>query len=465
MAIKYYDHLHDASSQTLLASSALLSPRSIGTPKDLTFKYVVSYKEDDINKQSVAFVNSIRGNHHFTQSLDRFISLPFNERDQAIKDVYKYSIFKVLSAMEDLVDNGFNYYGAVPSNSLVFYGHKMLFYTFLNYNIFNPALDLTSNVYMTRILEIDIESFKEMRNDDVWKNSYNANYPGGLYNRNYERILNALLEMSGIEVSSLSSQNDIPMDSRLFSLGSMAYTFKAKSNIFSSMEDSIATVSTQDSITDHNSKFWNIACGISISELPEENTRPDYGTPYTYVRKRMVSTNTVFAEVESITGLKAEGLYSNYGRFVPGIGKAPLSPNPNGGNPSFPSGNSTNYPLNGGNGNNNPIYGGNGPNFNPDGSSSNGGSNNKQQNKKIKSFVKNKAHQIGRSLTSDEVKAFIKDAAINLLSNELSKRRERDLIDDLKNIGYVEDSRSASFEAPFARLEWKKKGGRFNQNE
>jgi hypothetical protein len=273
-------------------------------------------------------------------------------------------------------------------------------------------------------------------------------------------------EILGVEVSSLSSQNDIPKDSQSFSLGSMAYTYKAKPNFFSTMEDSIATVSTSDSITDHRSKFWNTACGISILDLPEENNKPDNGTPYIYVRKRLVSKNIVFAEVEAITGLKAEGLYSNYGRAVPGIGSSPMSPGPSGGNPPSPYGSGTN----------NPIYGGTGPNFNPNGPSINGGpnsngpnivggSNNKKQNKQIKGFIRRKADQLGRALTSDEIKAFIKDAALNVLGNELSKRREKDLIDNLKNSGYVEDVRSGSVKVPFARIDYKKKEGKFRKNE
>jgi hypothetical protein len=456
MSISFTDHLHDASSETLLASSAILSPRSIGTPKDLTFKFIVSINIEYLERQAEAFVDSIRGNHTFSQALDRFISLPFVERDESIKNVYIYSYFKVISAMEDLLEAGFNYYGAVPTNSLIFFGHKMLFYTFLNYNIFNPALDMTSNVYMTRTLELDVDSFKDMKDHPVWQESYNANYPGGLFNRTYERILSAFLEITEVEVSTLSSQDDIPMDSRAFSLGSAAYTNKLKPNFFSTMEDSIATVSTRDSITDHNSKFWNTACCISLFELPNEYSRPDFGSPYTYVRNSMVSPNTVFAEVESITGLKADGRYSNYGQMVPGIGKSPMSPDPSSGGPN----------PNSGNGTNNPINGGNGPNFNPKGpTNSRGPNNNKKQNRKVTGFIKRKADQLGRALTSDEVKAFLKEATLSLIGNEMSKRRQQDLIENLQNSGYVENTRSASVNTPVLHLKWENKNGRTRKNE
>jgi hypothetical protein len=297
---------------------------------------------------------------------------------------------------------------------------------------------------MQRTLTLDVDALDKIRKDQVYIDSYNINYPGGIYNSTYERILLALHEMDEVHTSSLSHQDDIPRDSNMYSLGSMALTTKAKPTFYSTMEDSFATVTTENSLTDHVSKFWNVGCFISILEIPQGFIGPDLGSPYTYVRKRLVSSATLFAIVESITGLNNNGMYSNYGTSVPGVGQGPLNSGPY-------------NPTNGGN--NNPTsgqnFGGNPSNFNPNQSPNepkNSGTGNRKENSSFKRFVSNKASQLGRALTSEEARGLLKDFAKMSFANNLSSRRQSDLIDNLRRTGIVDTGSDFKVDAPFARM-------------
>lgn len=457
--IPYTNHLHIACDQQSLATNALTSPRSIGSPIDMSFTFSVGYDPKQMEKQCDVWLNTIRGDHRFTQVLDRYVSISFSERDQVLRDVYKYSFFKTFNAMNDLMDTGFNFFGAIPTNSNVFYGHKMLFYTFLNYNNFSPSRDLTSNVYMERIITIDDNALKIMEEDDVYINSYNENYPGGLRNNTYERILSALSELDEVKVSTLSHQDDVPKNSDAYSLGSMAYTTKAKPTFYSVMEDSVATVTTSDSLTDHISKFWNLACFISIVEIPEQFSKSDSGSPYNYVRKRLVSDATLFAMVESITGINNRGMYSNYGTNVPGVGSSPLNPGPNG-----PNGGNGNNPIFGVNFNNN---GGSNINFNPNGVGNipdPSSASNRRENRALKKFVVDKANELGRALTSKEAKILLRGVAQDYFASILTSRRQKDLIDNLRTTGIVETQENLEVNTPFLKIDRKRGRTIFNRN-
>jgi len=449
MSLRYHDHLHDGCTQVNLAAEALTAPRSIGTPVDLTFSFLISFNSSQLDKQATAWMNSVRGNSKISSAIDKFISISFEDRDAAIRDAYKYSFFKTFSAMQDLVINGFNYFGAVPSNSLVFYGHKMLFYTFMNYNIFSPSLDLTSNVYLRRTVNLDEDVLSEIEKDPVWISSFNETYPGGVFNPTFERILQALQEIEEIHVSTLSHQNDIPADSTAYSLGSMAYTSKAKPNFFSSMEESIATVSNYNSLTDHISKFWNVANFVNVIEIPERFNVPDSGSPYIYVRTRNVDDATIFAQVESITGLNNNGMYSRYGINIPGVGNSPLNPGtpPNNNNPLGGSGGNNNNPINpsGGNGKNPLEIGPNSGSYVP--------KSNRKQNGRIKTFVKHKAELLGRALSSKEVREAIVDAGLTLFNAKLTERRQNDLIKSLRQTGIVSEHDGFKTKTPWLDFE------------
>ena len=157
--IPYTDYLLRSGTELTLSTSTIISPRSIGSPIDLDFKFIVRYDPVDVEKQCETFLYLIRSNPFLNSTIEKYISLPFNERDDAIKGMLKYSLFKTLSSMKDLIDSGYNYVGAIPANSAVFYGHKKLFYTFLNHNVFNNALNLSATFYLTKILTVNVSIF------------------------------------------------------------------------------------------------------------------------------------------------------------------------------------------------------------------------------------------------------------------------------------------------------------------
>jgi hypothetical protein len=398
--------------------------------------------------QATAFMNQIRSNSNMSNALDKYISLSFNERDKALKNVYIYSFFKSFKSMYDLSEQGYNYFGAVPSNSYVFYGHKKLFYTFMDYNIHSPSMNIMSNMYMQRVLTLDPNSLNEIVKNDVWKESVNEAYPGGIYNPTYERILNALASIEGIEVSLLSHRNDIHKEASYNSLGSMALTSKSRPLLFSAEDDSVATVSNTASLTDHISKFWNTACFINLLEMPSAFSDISAGTPYTYIKLDLQSVSTVFAKIESITGLNQNTLYSSYGKVnsTKGGGNAfpdsPINPGPNskgGGSPDSPS-----------SGNNKPSNQNNqrGNNNNPQ---------SKKINAKLKQMLINSSKQLGRSLTNPEALSFMHSASMAAFSHKLSKDRAKAVINEMKKLNVVEKTDNYSLETGFANMDKKTK--------
>jgi hypothetical protein len=436
MAIKFFDHLIDACTDNVIASMAISEPRRIGTPVDLDFSFIISYNPTRLDELCETFVDLIKSNPSLSAAIDKHVALGYEQRDSVIGNTFKYSAFKVLFQIKDLVDNGFNYYGAVPSNSFVFYGHKLLYYVFMDHNSFSPALNLSSNVYLNRVINIDLNIFDIIQKDPVYIDSINDKFPGGIFNKTYERVLSAFNEVEGIEVSKLSHREDIPDDSMYNPLGSLAYTNKvARPLALAPMEDAIATVSTPRSLTDSRSKFWNTACFISIEDIPDYFMDPSRGTPYIYVRTSSRSSFTLFAEVEAITGLSQEGLYTTYGFNPPKpSGSGPFNPAPI--NPDYiPSGspNGENGPK--------PAFG-LGSNNPPPNKGGNGRQNNSKENKKIRQFVQNSAKRFGRALTSDETRGLIRDASLSFLGHSLTARRQQALINSLKDINVVSDDQS-----------------------
>lgn len=451
--INYKDYLQLASTNQILSTSGLTNPRSIGTPVDLTFKFILKYDSEKLDRMAEVFLSQIRANHTISNGIDRSIALPFNERNDCIKNSFKYSYFKTMYNIKMLYENGFNYVGSVPSNSYVFYGHKMLYYTFLDNNIFNPSRSVDSNVYLTRVLDLDFSIFDNIEQESVYIESINNMYPGGIYNVNYERILSSFNDIPEIQVSLLGERNDIPMESSVNPLGNTALTKGTKPLIGSAMEDSVATITCTESVTDHVSKFWNTANFISILDLPEQFQSVSSGSPYTYVTFGDINSSVLFAEVEAITGITNRGFYSQYGRNVqlPSSGGTKFSGN--GSNNNNPSNSGSNESNDSSNSNENRNR--NKRNIKKSSNRSEQSKNNisKSVNSDLKGIVKQFSTTIGRVLTDIEAKQILTSTASTILKHQLAQNRVKQLIEDLKKTKYVRSSKTADLSLGFANVQ------------
>jgi hypothetical protein len=260
MTIDYKDHLRSASSRQLFSTSLITSPLSHGASVELNFDFTLKYDGKELLRQAEVFSNQIRSNSSLSTMLDKTTSLPYNERDNILIDVYRYSYFKAISSIRNLYDGGRNYSGAIPSNTLVFYGHKKLLHTFLSFNSHNSGIIMSSNVFLMKTLSYREEEFKLMFEDQLYKSCFKEFYPGGIFNAKLERILSALKEIKGISVSSLSDYTDIGTDGEHSPLGNMAYC-----NLDNFGTDSfLATVSTHESLTDHVSMKQDVILLIHL---------------------------------------------------------------------------------------------------------------------------------------------------------------------------------------------------------
>lgn len=346
MAILYRDHLTSSCNEEILSIQAVTDPRNIGTPIDLTFNYKLGYDLNQLNTQAQAFMIEFRSRPNFVSALDKCISLPFQERDNAVMNVYKYSLYKSFGIINQLVENGYNYLGNIPANSYLFYGHKELVYTFMNYNTHVQSCSQNMNLYVSRILTIPENFLDDMENDPFFLEIQNEVYPGGIYNPTYERILHTLSTIDGIECEIVSDMTTIDMSGFKIPLGNMVY--QDKPGLFTNNE-TIGTVRTLESLTDHISKYWNIANFIYCTSIPDYFSNSSTSQPYSYVESSRLSPFSIFAQIESITGIDCNGKYSTYGvtypysnvphdprgPFNPG-GSTPVSPAPTTSPPSSP---------------------------------------------------------------------------------------------------------------------------------
>lgn len=429
MLINYRDYLFPACENLNVSSIALTEPRNIGVPTDLVFKYKISYSKENLRSQANIFRLLIRGDVAYTNALNKYIDIRSQDRSQVLFNTYIYSYIKTIVAIRDIYDSEMRLIGALPANSLVFYGHKYLIHMFLDYNIFTPARTLIGNTYITRLLDLD-NAIRQIEDLEVYKESYNSAFPGGIFNEDYERVLTALVGVKDIAVSYMSDKTDIPNDPFYCPLGNMAVCNKDKPALFSFAEESYATVNIRESLTDHKSKFWNIANWINIDKMPDRYNSLGFGTPYQFVPTKNVDESVIFAQVESITGLPNKGLYSTYG-----------STNLNTSGGSNP--NQTN-PLNpvGGSGKPGPKSpsGVNGSGSQPNGIGTPKGKNPnipKKKGSRLVKFVKSTSQTIGRTLSSDEAKQLLKDASMSLYQSRLREQETNNLINNLKQIGIV----------------------------
>jgi hypothetical protein len=432
MSIQYRDHLTSSCNEELLSVQAITTPRAMGTPTELRFEFQLGFNLERLNAQANAFSLEFRSNPHFVKALDSCISLQINERDQAVANCYKYSYYKAAKIIDNLRENGYNYLGNIPSNSYLFYGHKYLVYSYLNYNLHVQSCTQNMNLYISRILSTDENFCDDFQNDPFYETIVSELYPGGIYNSTFERILQTMESIPEIQCGPVHDNFDIDMSGYKVPLGNMCY--RNNTGLFTSAE-TIGTVRTLESLTDHISKYWNIANFVYCTSVPDfsDNTTSN---PYSYVESDRLSPYTLFAQIESITGIRCGDKYSTYGITYPytnrpsdprGTFSPGTIPSPSNGNGYSPKGSSPK---------------GNGP-------APNKRNNNKPGNRKTKLNIisltgralENFVSASGKALSSDEARGFIYSLGETFIDGRLKERQIKRIINDAKRNKFVfEDS-------------------------
>lgn len=435
MPIRYHDYLISSCNEQIMASKAITSPRTITSPENLVFKFSILMNLDSLDKQAATFRSLLTSKTGYLETINKHINVPFSERDSVIEKTYKYSFLKVIHCIRKFQESGFNYYGNIPVNSLSFYGHKELLMLFLLHNVYTPSRSQMENVSMTKILEYDLRNNDIMEEMDIWSESYSPGYPGGIFNPTYERILEAMNKIPEIQVSILTDQTDFDRDGKFNPLGNMSINSKEQP-IFGPMETTIASVRLMRSITDTDSKFWNLACFINLEETDPLFKNVETGSPFVYVTTKLEAFETIFAKVKSITGISIDYNYTDFGVTVVNFGRNLGSPDPItpiGGNPYGPR-----FDNNGGSS----------TNFKQINNGNNNGPNNKsgQINKMTKALT-NYGKTLGRSLTSEEAVAFLSTTASQIIDYRLRRNQINQIVNTAKSNQVVVDNNN--FKAGF----------------
>lgn len=252
-------------------------------------KFKLGLNYDNIRNQAVQFAVKFVSLGLFKNSfLDNYNRIDLSK--DAVTDAYIYSYFKSVYYSVGRCTKA-NFASFIQGNSLVFYGHKVLFdhicTGYMNHNtLINSHISMQIDVDDTIIPYI-------LENDVISKF---IDYKGDFFNSKYETILNYMMVNCSTHVS-VCNLNDDNEFNNLISLNSSPL-----GNLcFSEDEQSLLYVENKALTSDKKSYFWGKAVCISCIEFPSVDVDDSiYDTiPVSRYDKRNVSF-----EVESITGLK-----------------------------------------------------------------------------------------------------------------------------------------------------------------
>merc|ERR1712232_513120 len=157
--------------------------------------------------------------------------------------------------------------------------------------------------------------YENLLDSSVYKNSVIDGFTGHIRNPEYERLLQAW-QMSGAKISieRLDVFNN-DFDAKNCPLGNMYYRVPT-TEVATDVPTHVDYVTNPSSWTDHVSKFWNIANFIKLVEYPECFSQL-FNFPLDSVNEKLLSNNSLFAQIEAITGIDCSARYSTYGGNFP----------------------------------------------------------------------------------------------------------------------------------------------------
>lgn len=443
MVIRYVDYLLRDCDRVYYSSLGIIGPAQFGESKTFEFSYQFTYDEEELDKQSKVFLNEVKSNSMLSRVVDLNISGNQSVKDEAVKNTYKYSFIKVFSLCYDFFISGKASLGAAPANSLVFYGHKELFLLFVTHNVFYHRMGTGSKTVINKQLSIDTNVIDDLKKTDVYTSSVNVAFPGYLSNPLYERLLDGF-KSSGtdIQIEYLDSGR-MSIDPAFTPLGNMAFR---ENQLVADFDYYIDSVTIPESHTDHISKYWNVANFIKL--ISYDDFFPSQIYPYISVSSLTIPSTSLFAQVESITGISCGSKFSNYGRGFPNlsgyVGPTGYNPSPSLSPKGSPSGSGESPYNHGPNGKGK----GNGSGGSPQRGKPNGRKNNGNKRKQSAGITGKEENQLlialARARDSGVVQdlvSFAKDAALMLYSKKLdeytAQRLQREAIE---SSGYSEET-------------------------
>jgi len=414
--IDYYDFLVNACDERNRAAYQTLFP----FPDERQFTYQFDYQIidgiDNLNAQASHFADLVLSLPNIRTKLSKTQSRSNSILTDKLIRSYKYSYFKVLyytNRSRDLELFGFN---SSHMNSIVYYGHGVLFYYLLHERM--RVVSSTEKSVLYKTLSLPFPSLKSYLNDPVWIKSTNG--PTGVFlDSELEDLISDISEnyLSVKTIPMRHIPNEQMTQSLNCPLGNMCYNFSTSDLSLTE----IYLLPLREMLYDTASRFWSLANNISYlsSSLPKTMT-----VPYISINTTEISNHIISYMVKSITGLSEYSLTGTDEGTDVGTGRGDTSPSGGGSlEPGY------------GNGGQNPPKPRNRRGQNP---------NNKQPLNKLKlssdqSKVVNTAKLIVKSIydiAGPAVTNTLSELASNSIKSSYNKKAYENVKNDLANILY-----------------------------
>jgi len=316
--IKYNDYVHTCCTESYFSLLGVSAPYMFSETEIFEWTYSFTYDEKKMESQKYLFRKEVRADPVLNRAVDQTTKGSDEKKDRLIENAYVYSFIKVYLLCYAFRNTGRSGLLAHPYNSHVFSGHKELFNIFValssSYQMESDSIFQTT---ISKSLLLDEDVYDDIVASDIYKESFDQNFPGLIFNPVYERLLQTWSLCGGtISIDNIDN-GDYNFDATNCPLGNAYYrTPSVKDGIATDVLTYVDFVTCKSSWTDHISKFWNLACFVELVKYPV-NFSQLYNFPLDSIQSTRVSSNSIFAEVEAITGIDCSGRYSSYGSNFP----------------------------------------------------------------------------------------------------------------------------------------------------
>lgn len=301
MSITYVDLLSTENLHSFQTFTLLTNPNSRDVlDENYVFHYKIGFDSDRLTNQSIAFAKIVSS----MQYDPRFSTTTWNSAANVrviLRELFKYSFFKTLYLIH-AVKQGTEPF--VPSGSLLFIGHKVLYLVFRTRIL--GVEQIPSNSIVQKTLALPDLEYEQLLIENSMLRSISEN--GGFipeYELMFKNLKSTIPQLEIVNVSDITLING-----QSCPLGNMCFTF----------DNNVKFLTIKQPYNYRSSMFWNTANFITL--MTEQTF--DSNSNYSVMPISDLSEKSFDFEVYAITGLDPN---ADVGRYPKGY-SSKSSPNP-----------------------------------------------------------------------------------------------------------------------------------------
>lgn len=337
MQLIYKDYVHKSCDDAFFSKMAVLKPNDMRKPHNFSFEFNMKFDIDKIEAQASCFSNEILRNSMLSTIVNKNVQGNPNKKNEVVKDIYIYSYMKAFNMCVTLQETGGEFTGNPGANSTVFKGHSELYKIFYSTFILTLNSGNTSrNTSLYKSLRITDEDITEFRSTEFFDKYNESKMKFFFVNKEFERLLDAFKKFGQMNLAIDEFTDRLIPSPENSPLGNLCLSYSEQDK-----SDELLIINNSSMLSDMNSKFWNIANCIYLIEGDKNFTRC-YSSPYIYADLSSLDDTSIFAQVQSITGLTCGDQFTDYGskKDKPGDNDPNITGGGNENNPKTPSGRS-----------------------------------------------------------------------------------------------------------------------------